>query len=217
VAVRAAEDAAALLESLGHSVDTELPPLPPLEIAGFDPLSAFETRYFAQQAAAGAQLSGALGRTLGPDDMEPLTWAMAERGRALSAGDYLVSVGIHQALARMGAGWYEGGYDLVLSPTMGEPPAPLGTFDDSGDEPLDALRRAHVTASFTAAFNATGQPAVSLPLHWSDDGLPIGIQLAAPMGREDVLIAIGAQLERARPWIDRHPPTWAGAEAAKTA
>jgi amidase len=215
--VRATEEAGALLESLGHSVDAELPPLPPLEIAGIDPLTAFETRYFAQQAAARAQLSTALGRDLEPDDMEPLTWAMAERGSELSAGDYLISVGIHQALARMGAGWYESGYDLILSPTMGEPPPPLGTFDDSGDEPLEALRRARVTGVFTAIYNATGQPAISLPLHWSDDGLPIGVMLAAPMGREDVLIAIGAQLERARPWMDRHPPTWAGAEAAKTA
>ena len=215
--VDAAEDAAALLQSLGHEVDTDLPPLPPLEIAGIDPLSAFETRYFAQQAAAGAQLSMALGRALGPEDMEPLTWAMAERGRELSAADYLVSVGIHQAHARMGAGWYESGYDLVLSPTMGEPPPPLGTFDDSGDDPLRALRRAHVTGGFTAMYNATGQPAISLPLHWNDEGLPIGVMFAAPMGREDILIAIGAQLERARPWIERQPPTWAGAEAAKTA
>jgi amidase len=215
--IRAAEEAGALLEGLGHAVDTDVPPLLPLQVGDFDPISAFETRYFAQQAAAGAQLSLALGRELGPDDMEPLTWAMAERGRELSAADYLLSVGLHQAQARMIAAWYEGGYDLILQPTMGETPAPLGSFDDSGDDPLRALRRAHITGAFTAGFNSTGQPAISLPLHWSGDGLPVGVQLAAPFGREDALIAIGAQLERARPWIDRHPPVWAGAAAGEPA
>jgi amidase len=115
------------------------------------------------------------------------------------------------------AGWYEAGYDLILSPTLGEPPAPLGSFNDSGDDPMRALRRAHQTAMFTAGYNASGQPAISLPLSRSEAGLPIGVQLAAPLGREDVLIAIGAQLERAQPWIDRRPPTWAGAAATEMA
>jgi amidase len=219
VVVQAAEEAASLLEGLGHSVDDELPALPPLQLGDLDPITAFENRYFSQQAAAGMQLGIALGRDLGPDDMEPLTWAMAERGRSLSGSDYLVSVGIHQALARIVAGWYESGYDLLLSPTMGEPPPPLGTFDDSGEDPMRALRRAHVTASFTAGYNATGQPAISLPLHWSQDQtggasgapshLPIGVQLAAPFGREDALIAIAAQLERAHPWTNRRPELFA--------
>jgi amidase len=64
--------------------------------------------------------------------------------------------------------------------------------------------------AFTAGLNATGQPAISLPLFWSDDGLPLGVQLAAPVGREDVLIGIAAQLEQARPWADRRPTVWAG-------
>ena len=85
---------------------------------------------------------------------------------------------------------------------MGEPPTPLGAFDDSARTPGRRSSGARA-AAFTALFNATGQPAISLPLHWNDDGLPIGVQLVAALGREDVLIRVAAQLERARPWADR--------------
>ena len=108
------------------------------------------------------------------------------------------------------AAWHETGNDLLLTPTLGEPPTPLGTFDDSGDDPLEADRaRFQRPAMFAALFNATGQPAISLPLCWSDEGLPIGVQLVAPFGREDVLIRVAAQLEQARPWADRTPPVFA--------
>ena len=86
---------------------------------------------------------------------------------------------------------------------------PLGTYDQHGDDPLDAFRRATPAGAFTAIFNATGQPAISLPLHWTADGLPVGVQLVAPLGREDLLIDVAAQLERAQPWIDRRPPVFA--------
>ncbi len=95
---------------------------------------------------------------------------------------------------------------------MGEPPTPLGAFDDSGPEPIRAIERGVPTAAFTAILNATGQPGISLPLHWGDDGLPIGVQLVAPYGREDVLIRVAAQLEQARPWADRVPPLFAGVD-----
>ena len=112
------------------------------------------------------------------------------------------------------AGWFESGFDLLLTPTMGEPPTPLGAFDDSGPEPIRAIERGVLTAAFTAILNATGQPGISLPLHWGDDGLPIGVQLVAPCGREDVLIRVAAQLEQARPWAGRVPPLFAGLAAA---
>jgi amidase len=170
----------------------------------------------AGQAATLDQFSALLGRELGPDDVEPLTWALAEEGRRRSASDYLAAVTTHQEMTRIVAGWYESGYDLLLSPTMGEPPTPLGAFDDTGDDPLAPIMRARLTASFTALLNATGQPAISLPLIQSEDGLPLGVQLVAPLGREDVLIRVAAQLERAHPWADRTPPTFA-AEPAKPA
>ncbi len=94
---------------------------------------------------------------------------------------------------------------------MGEPPTPLGTFEPEPDNPASALMRAVPTAAFTAGFNTTGQPAISLPLHWNDEGLPIGVQLVAAYGREDVLIRVASQLEEAQPWAERTPQVFAAA------
>jgi amidase len=206
--VGAAREAAEMLSDLGHEVEE-------VDAAGFggaDIVPTFMTRWASGQAAALTQLSVALGRELGPDDVEPLTWALAEMGRKVSGGDYLVAVAQHQLLTRMIAGVYET-FDLLLTPTLGEVPPPLGTFDDSGPNPLDAIRRAGLTAAFTALANVTGQPAISLPLAWSEDGLPIGIQLIGPYGGEDVLIRLAAQLEEAHPWAERVPPIFAAAPA----
>ena len=126
-----------------------------------------------------------IGREITAEDVEPLTWALADRGRSTSAPDYLGAISIHQLTGRLFGGMYESGYDLLCTPTLGEPPPPLGTYDDSGPDPFTAFKRAFITGTFTAPFNATGQPAISLPLHWNDAGLPIGIQFVAPMGRED--------------------------------
>jgi amidase len=208
--VEAALDAGRLLESLGHHVEEGGPG----RVEGVDLVDTFLTRWMAGQATALDQLGLLLGREVGPEDVEPLTWALAEEGRRRSASHYLGAVAQHQAVARAMAGWFESGFDLLLTPTMGEPPTPLGAFDDSGPEPLRAIERGVQTAAFTPIANATGQPAISLPLHWGDDGLPIGVQLLAPLGREDVLIRAAAQLEQARPWADRHPPVFAGAAAA---
>ena len=102
--------------------------------------------------------------------------------------------------------WYEGGFDLLLTPTIAEPPPLLGEFDSPPDNPLHGLFRAAEVVPFTPAFNVTGQPAISLPLHWNAQGLPIGVQLVARYGREDVLLRVAAQLEEAVPWAARRPP-----------
>lgn len=206
--VAAVRGAAELLESLGHHLEASSP-LGQDMAAALDLEDTFLTRWAAGQAASLDQLGVPLGREIGPGDVEPLTWALAEIGRERSGGRYLRDVGVHQAVSRAIAGWHEGGFDLLLTPTMAEPPVPLGTHDDSGDDPLDAYRRAVPEGAFTAIFNATGAPAISLPLHANDDGLPIGIQLVAPYGREDLLIGIAAQLEQARPWADRRPSVYA--------
>jgi amidase len=208
-ASRAVSATATLLGELGHEVDADVPALPDLGGPGLDPKLAFFNRYHAAQAATLAQLEIVIGREIGKDDVEPLTWAMAEEGRRLSGGDYLAAVGLHQGMGRLIAGWFLSGYDLILTPTIGELPPPLGSFDDSGPEPLDALERAVGMGAFTATFNATGYPAISLPLHWSEEGLPVGVQLVAPFGREDLLIRIAAQIERQRPWAERRPPAFA--------
>jgi amidase len=203
--IDAARDAGELLESLGHEVSE-------VDLSAFgemDIVPTFMVRWAAGQAAAIAQLGALAGREIGPDDVEPLTWALAEVGRERSAGRYLLDHGLHQLVARGIAAWFEEGHDLLLTPTMAEPPVPLGTYDQHAGDPLDAFRRAVPAGAFTAIFNATGQPAISLPLHWTEDGLPVGVQLVAPFGREDLLIDVAAQLEAAQPWIDRRPTVYA--------
>ena len=104
------------------------------------------------------------------------------------------------------AEWYETGFDLLLTPTLAQPPPLIGEFDSPADNPLHGLLRAAELVPFTPPFNVSGQPAISLPLHWNAQGLPIGVQLVAPYGREDVLLRVAAQLEEAAPWAQRRPP-----------
>ncbi len=147
-----------------------------------------------------------VGRELGPDDVEPVTWAQAELGRAVTADAYLDAVESLRAWSRRVARWWDpddGGFDLLLTPTMAKPPAPLGEI--RGDDAEGAIFAATPYAAFTVPFNVTGQPAMSVPLCWAD-GLPIGVQLVAATGREDLLFRVAAQLEAARPWADRRPP-----------
>jgi amidase len=105
--------------------------------------------------------------------------------------------------------WEADGWDLLLTPTLASPPVPLGWFDADPANPLQPLWRATAFVPFTPLFNASGQPAISLPLSMSDDGLPIGVQLVAAFGREDVLLRVAAQLEEAQPWAARRPPVHA--------
>jgi amidase len=200
--VAATREAAVMLEGLGHAVDEDTPDIPAEQ---FDVIETFLTRWYAGQTEILEQFGTLLGRELGPEDVEPLTWAMAQEGKNRHSGQYLGAVSQHQAIARMIGIWFDSGHDLLLTPTMGEPPPPLGSFDDSGPDPLQTIYRGEPTACFTALVNATGMPAISLPLAWSDDGLPIGAQLIAPLGREDVLLQVASQLEEAHPWADRFP------------
>jgi len=208
----AADDAAALLESLGHTVEFASPaPLDDLAL-----LVHFATVLAASTAYDVRKLGAVAGRDLTADDVEPVTWAQSEAGRAVTAAAYLDAVESLRAWSRRMAEWWEpaagpadptGGFDLLLTPTMTRPPAPLGEI--RGDDADGAIFAAAPYAAFTVPFNVTGQPAMSVPLWWSDDGstdLPIGVQLVAATGREDLLVRVAAQLEAARPWIDRRPP-----------
>ena len=105
--------------------------------------------------------------------------------------------------ARRMADWWTG-HDLLLTPTLGAPPPELGWFTAAGPE--EEGNRIASFIPYTAQFNMTGQPAVSLPLHWTPGGLPVGVQLVAAYGREDLLIRVASQLEQAAPWSSRHPP-----------
>jgi amidase len=206
--VAAAEEAGRALESLGHSVELAYPAA--LDDQGY--IENFLIRWTAAVAAGLDFWSLRTGRPIGPDDVEPHTWALAEQGRAHSGARYLMAVGYAQLMTRTIAEWWRD-FDILVTPTMALPPAELGTMGSGADDPDPTMpiQRAVPYAVFTAGFNATGQPAISLPLHWTEGGLPIGVQLVADLGREDLLIRVASQLEQARPWADRRPPVFAAA------
>jgi amidase len=199
VCARGAEQAGALCESLGHHVEADAFTVAETYVEHFINVWA------AGNAAVLAWWEDAVGRTAEPDDLEALTWALVEFGRGLGADQYLRSVEVLQVESRRVAEFFET-YDVLITPTLGEPPVPLGTFDSAPDEPLAGLFRSAEFVPFTPLFNVTGQPAVSLPLHWSEAGLPIGVQLVGKAWGEAEMIRLAAQLEEAMPWRDRRPP-----------
>ncbi len=204
--VSAARNTAAALEELGHHVEESHP----AEMDDPDLVTNFIVRWTAAQDYNLKHWGGAIGRELGPEDVEPCTWALAEQGRSHTGGDLLLAIEAAQRSSRRLAGWWaEDGFDLLLTPTCAEPPPRLGEFEAPPDNPLAPLLRAIPFGTFTAGFNSTGQPAISLPLHITADGLPVGVQLVAAYGREDLLLRVAAQLEQAHPWADRIPPVHA--------
>src|SRR5262249_14393617 len=204
-AVSAVERAAKALMAAGHHVDSASPDaLDDPEVARH-----FSTMYATNTAWMLDQLAAVCGRPVTADDVDPLNWALADLGRACSASQLLDTFHWLHGYTRRVAAWWESGFDLLLTPTLPEPPPPLGHFRPHSGEPVASGMKATAFAAFTLPFNVTGQPAVSLPLHWSADGLPVGIQLVAPYDGEDRLIRVAAQLEEARPWVDRRPPVHA--------
>ncbi|HWF82610.1 MAG TPA: amidase [Streptosporangiaceae bacterium] len=196
---RAAVAAAArLLESLGHHV------VPSWPDAMFEPefIGHFTAIIAADTEATFRAFEAVLGRQIGDEEIEPRNAAHRQAGRALGSVEYLQArQWIGQWTRRMATWW--GDFDLLLTPTLGAPPPELGWFTAAGPEAEG--RRIASFIPYTAQFNMTGQPAVSLPLHEAPDGLPVGVQLAAAYGREDLLVRVASQLELAAPWADRLP------------
>jgi amidase len=143
-----------------------------------------------------------LGRAIAEDEIEPRNAFYRQGGQALDAVTYLQSRAWIGMWTRRMASWWAG-HDLLLTPTLGGRPPELGWFTAEG--PQAEGRRVVSFIPYTAQFNMTGQPAVSLPLHWTPEGLPVGVQLVAAYGREDLLVRVASQLEQAAPWADRHP------------
>ncbi len=143
------------------------------------------------------------GSQVHPDEVEPMTWALAEMGRNVTATEFVRAVDDIHAIGRLMASAMEG-FDVVMTPMMATPPPLIGaiSMDRTDDEASALLFR---TLAFGQVMNATGMPAMSVPLHWSAAGLPIGVQFASAIGREDVLFRLAGQLEQARPWADRRP------------
>jgi Asp-tRNA(Asn)/Glu-tRNA(Gln) amidotransferase A subunit family amidase len=146
----------------------------------------------------------ALGREYTSADVEPLTLATAEDGKTLDAARYAASIRVVHRVGRQVAAFFAD-HDLLLSPTMAAPPKPLGVLSQSNPNPQEYLGHLLQTIGFTQLMNVSGVPAMSVPLYWSREGLPIGIQFAAPFGEEARLFRLAAQLEQARPWADRRP------------
>jgi amidase len=137
--------------------------------------------------------------------VEPYTWATVELAKRFSGADYALACEVQQEYAARVARWWSSGYDLLLTPTSTEPPPLLAELAPDPATPLRMGKRFGAICAFTMPWNVTGQPAISLPLHWTAEGLPVGVQLVAAIGREDLLIRIAAQLEQAAPWVSRWP------------
>lgn len=198
--VQAANDAARLCADLGHEV-TEAAP----NISGEQIVGMFMTLWSAGCAWMIDSLAQALKREPAPESFEPGTWALYQMGRQKSGPDYLTALQWLQAASRDVARFMLD-YDVWLTPTLGEPPLPLGSFDSTPEQPMAGMARAAEFVPFTPICNMTGQPAMSLPLFWSEQGLPVGTHFIGRFGDEATLFRLAAQLEAARPWANRRPP-----------
>ncbi|MGB6067122.1 MAG: amidase [Desulfomonilaceae bacterium] len=197
----ALKEAAALCESLGHVVEESSPSITRDSEAG--------TGAFIAVWAAGLAFTidaiATIGNITPTEQMfEPLTFAIYQQGREISASRYLLAVTTLQRFSREVSRFFSD-YDILLTPVLAEPPVPLGTFDAPKDNAMKAWERVVAFAPYTALFNATGQPAMSVPLFWNKDGIPIGSHFVGRFGDEATLFRLAAQLEQARPWAARRP------------
>ncbi len=200
ICVRAVADASELLRSLGHEVDEVEPPW---RAEGLQELFG---AVFSNQIAVSIAYSGQIaGREPTPEDMEPMSWAIFSMIKKLGAIDGVAASIRLQQFARRLIAFLEG-YDALLTPALAERPLPLGTLDTAAPDPMSTFTRSGVFTPFTPVFNATGQPAISLPLYEGDDGLPLGVQIVGPPIGEGGLLALAAQLEAAQPWAQRRAP-----------
>jgi amidase len=196
---RAVSDAAELLSSLGHEVEEV-----PAPWTDGDLLRVFTLVFGAPISLAmlfGGQVTG---REPSEELVEPLSWTMWNGIAERSPADYLLARAQLNAVSRAIVGvWND--YDVMLTPALAQRPVRIGEIDASSAAPWDDFRRSGQFTPYTAIFNVTGQPAISLPLFHGDDGLPLAVQLAGRPADEATLLALGAQLEAARPWADRRP------------
>ncbi|WP_040808401.1 amidase [Nocardia concava] len=199
--VAALNDAVALLVSLGHEVvEADLPGLD--DQVG----AAIGTMYQAAVAWIVAHWTRRLGRAPANGELEPLTGAFWQGGQAVSAAQYLLAMEDLQRFARRVAAFL-GPYDAWLTPTLSTPPLPLGEITSTPEDPMRALQNGGRTVGYPGVVaNITGNPAMSVPLWWNSDGLPIGVHFLGRYADEATLFRLAAQLESARPWSTRVPP-----------
>lgn len=198
----AVEATARLCASLGHEVEPATPAIDPAY------QDHFMVLWYSLCAATIDLMRPFAGRPPGDDDLEPLTREMARRGQTVTAGQYLGALAALQMMGRRLAEFLTR-YDLWLTPVLAEPPAPLGSFPAESDDYDADNQRVWAYTPFTAIVNPTGLPAMSVPLGWSSDGLPLGSHFVGRFGKEATLLRLAAQLEAAQPWADRRPPVHA--------
>jgi amidase len=196
----AAEAAARLCEDLGHHV-TIVRPEP--DFAALR--EAQRTVIAANTKALLERRAAMLGRELRRDDVEPNTWSVVQLAGQYSARDYVNALAAIHRVGRIVGGFFSE-HDILLTPTMITAPLPLGVVSPENTDTESYLLGINRCIAFTSLFNSAGNPAMSVPLHWTAAGLPVGVQFAAPFGDEATLFRLAGQLEAARPWKDRLPP-----------
>ena len=195
----AARAAATLCASLGHVVDEAHPTIDAAALG-----AATRVIIAANVRAALETRAAAIGRSLTEADVERVTWGWARIGLETTATDYARSIGVVHRTGRAVARFFAE-YDVILSPTMCRPPFALGVMNMSSTDDAAYLQAVLACVGFTALFNSSGNPAMSVPLAWSREGLPIGVQFAGRFGDEATLFRLASQLEVAQPWADRRP------------
>jgi amidase/6-aminohexanoate-cyclic-dimer hydrolase len=204
--VRAVDSTAILLSELGHEVFEASPEIDSVRLGG-----ATRIIVGANLLATLEQRAGELGRELDPEqDCEPLSWALAHGICKEGPQAYAAAIRVAHATGRQVARFFDQTCDLLLTPTMAAPPQRIGALALTHEDGKVYNQNLQRTIGFTQLMNVAGNPAMSVPLHWSEEGLPVGLQFAAPFGGEAVLFRLAAQLEEARPWRQKRPDAFSG-------
>lgn len=198
--VQAVTDVAKVLADLGHPVEDAHPAVLDRideQAVGFSGIVS------AWVAATLTEMGNLVGAEIGESDVEPATWELAQGGRTQSSADLVNHLKWLGRYTREVGQWWND-FDVLISPTIAIPPPKIGWLSGA-DDPVAGMTRILSVIPYTPPFNLTGQPSMSLPLHWTADGLPVGVQFTGALGREDLLLRLASQLEEARPWRDRVP------------
>ena len=196
---KAAVEAAKLCESLGHRVEEQKLPIDNAMMR-----EAFLTVINVSIARTLADAARTLGRAVTEKDVEPVTWSMSQAGRRTDVIAYSRAIATTHQVGLAMARFHEK-YDVVLSPTLAKPPVPLGVLSLSPENMQTFTKEITEFGPYTALYNVTGQPSMSVPLHWTPDGLPVGVMFSGRFGDDATLLRLAAQLEKAKPWAGRKP------------
>lgn len=199
--VQAAKNAARLCESLGHDVVEAEPDYDAATVRW-----ALRVIITSNVANVLAMTGKARGKPVGDGEVERVTWCWAEEGKRMSGIDYARAVQVLHETGRRVAGFF-GRFDAALSPTLASPPLKLGVVDMMRNDPEVFFDDLFDRLPFTPLYNVTGGPAMTVPLHWTDAGMPVGVQFGGDFGDDATLFRLAFQLEKAQPWIQRFPAT----------